>query len=99
MSSLDQDQKKAMEKTVEEYSEGYFSKTSEDKEAQELIQWALGQFSPEDRMVIQLIHLEGLSGKEASQLLGWNVANVKVRAFRVRQKLRRLLTRFLKDEK
>jgi len=42
-------------------------------------------------MVVELIYLEGLSGKEAAELLGWSVANVKVRSFRARKKLQKLL--------
>jgi len=63
------------------------------KEAGELLDWALAQLSPEDRMVTELVHLEGLSGQEAAQMLGWTVANVKIRSFRARKKLRTLLNR------
>jgi len=61
------------------------------KEAGELLDWALAQLSPEDRMVTELVHLEGLSGQEAAKMLGWTVANVKIRSFRARKKLRTLL--------
>jgi RNA polymerase sigma-70 factor (ECF subfamily) len=61
------------------------------QEARELLQWALGNLSPEDRMVVELVHLEGYSAKEAGDLLGWSTANVKVRAFRSRKKLRTML--------
>jgi len=60
-------------------------------EAGELLDWALGKLCAEDRMVVQLVYLEGLSGKEAADLLGWSVANVKVRSFRSRKKLQGLL--------
>ncbi len=59
--------------------------------------WALEILSAEDRMVIELVHLEGYSAKEAGRLLGWSTANVKVRSFRSRKKLRRLLDRALKE--
>ena len=62
-------------------------------EAKELLNWALAQLSAEERMVIELVYLEGLSVKEAADLLGWSVANVKVRSFRSRKKLEKLLTR------
>jgi len=42
-------------------------------------------------MVLELVYLEGLSGREAADLLGWTVANVKVRSLRARRKLRNLL--------
>jgi RNA polymerase sigma-70 factor, ECF subfamily len=62
-------------------------------EAKELLDWALAQLSAEERMVIELVYLEGLSVKEAAHLLGWSVANVKVRSFRSRKKLEKLLRR------
>jgi RNA polymerase sigma-70 factor (ECF subfamily) len=61
------------------------------REAGELLDWALARLCPEERMVLELVYLEGLSMKETSELLGWSVANVKVRAFRSRRKLERLL--------
>lgn len=61
------------------------------EEAREILDWALDQLSPEDRTVLELVYLEGLSGKEAASLLGWSVANVKVRSYRSRKKLEKLL--------
>jgi len=68
------------------------------EEAKEVLAWALRRLSPEDRMVVEMIYLEGKTGKEAAQLMGWTVANVKVRAFRSRRKLRKLLSGLLKEE-
>jgi len=62
-------------------------------EARELLNWALAQLSAEERMVIELVYLEELSAKEAADLLGWSVGNVKVRSFRSRKKLEKLLKR------
>jgi len=62
-------------------------------EARELLNWALAQLSAEERMVIELVYLEELSVKEAADLLGWSVGNVKVRSFRSRKKLEKLLKR------
>jgi RNA polymerase sigma-70 factor (ECF subfamily) len=42
-------------------------------------------------MVLELVHLEGQSVKAAARQLGWTVANVKVRAFRARRKINKLL--------
>jgi RNA polymerase sigma-70 factor (ECF subfamily) len=41
---------------------------------------------------LELVYLEGYSQKEAAELLGWSIANVKVRSFRARKKLHKLLT-------
>lgn len=64
-------------------------------EARQVLDWALAQLSAEDRMVIELVHLEERSVKEAARLLGWSVANVKVRAFRVRKKMQKLIEKRL----
>jgi len=60
-------------------------------EARELLDWALSKLSAENRMVLELLYLEGLSVKEAADLLGWSIANVKVRAFRSKRMLEKLL--------
>ena len=45
----------------------------------------------EDRFVLLLMYGEGWSTEEIADRLGWSRTNVKVRAHRARQKLRRLL--------
>jgi len=67
------------------------------RDATNLLQRALAQLSPENRMVVDLVHLEGHSVREAAELLGWTVVNVKVRAHRARQQLRKILDTLLKD--
>jgi RNA polymerase sigma-70 factor (ECF subfamily) len=68
-------------------------------EAKELLEYALSRLSAEDRMVLELVYLEGLSVKEAASLLGWSTANVKVRSFRSRSKLEKLLTGIRQQER
>lgn len=62
------------------------------KEIRQILDVALMQLSPEDRMVVELVYLEEKSGKEAAALLGWSVANVKVRSFRSRKKLLKIFS-------
>jgi RNA polymerase sigma-70 factor (ECF subfamily) len=92
MSSLSRRHRDWLEEVLSDESEQQIEEKGREKEAVELLDWALGKLSAEDRMVIELLYLEGLSGREAADLLGWSLANVKVRAFRSRQKLRKLLT-------
>jgi len=47
--------------------------------------------SIEDRMVLELVYMEELSIREVADLLGWSTANVKIRSFRSRAKMRKLL--------
>jgi len=52
---------------------------------------ALAQLSPKERLVITLLELEERSIQEIAGLTGWSTANVKVRAFRARAALRKLM--------
>lgn len=55
----------------------------------------LTRLSPEDRLVLVLLDVEGLSVAEIAKLLNWTGSKVKVRAHRARAHLRRVLERFL----
>ncbi len=92
MSSLTENQKDWLGKVIAEQASQAFYEEGAQKEAAEVLNYALDRMSAEDRMVLELIYLEGLSGKEAAALLGWSVANVKIRSFRARKKLHKLLT-------
>jgi RNA polymerase sigma-70 factor (ECF subfamily) len=52
---------------------------------------ALAQLSPKERLVITLLELEERSIQEIADFTGWSVGNVKVRAFRARAALRKLV--------
>jgi len=77
---------------VDSAAEGYRS------EAGEVLAWALQRLPAEDRMVLELVYLEGYAVKEAARLLGWSVANVKVRSFRARRKLEKMLKGLISKE-
>lgn len=72
---------------------------SETMAASELVGKLLDCLGPEDRMVITLLDLEEKSVAEISQLTGWSVSLVKVRAFRARAKLRKHLAELEKGKK
>jgi RNA polymerase sigma-70 factor (ECF subfamily) len=55
----------------------------------------LARLSPEDRLVLVMLDVEGLSVAEIAGLNGWTASKVKVRAHRARAHLRRVLERFL----
>jgi RNA polymerase sigma-70 factor (ECF subfamily) len=58
--------------------------------ARELVEELLARMKPAERLIITLLHLEERSVKEVSQLTGWSVSLVKVRAFRARNRMREL---------
>jgi RNA polymerase sigma-70 factor, ECF subfamily len=99
MSSLSERQQAWLEEALSETSTQSFHRKGLEKEAKEILDWALDRLSAEDRMVLELVYLEGHSVKETARLLGWSIANVKVRSFRSRNKLRQLLSKGLKDER
>ena len=59
--------------------------------ASKLVHDLMEQLSPASRMVITLLDIEGKSVKAIAQATGWSVSLVKVRAFRARKEMRRLL--------
>ena len=91
MSVLTEKHQNWLEEVITEQSEQAINEKGSQNEARELLDWALRRLSAEDRMVMELVYLEGLSGKEAADLLGWSVSNVKVRCFRSRKKLEKIL--------
>jgi RNA polymerase sigma-70 factor (ECF subfamily) len=92
ISSLSDSHLDWLAKVMSDRSMDSFCEQNAQEEAREVLDWALSQLSVEDRFVLELVYLEGLSGKEAAEMLGWTVANVKVRLFRTRKKLRKMLT-------
>ena len=66
--------------------------------ARQLIERILDQMSPSARLVITLLEIEERSVKEISKLTGWSVPLVKVRAFRARAEMRKILARLAKDK-
>ena len=60
-------------------------------DAWDILKPALAKLRPEDRLVITLLSLEEKSVREISALTGWGESKVKVRAFRARKELKRIL--------
>jgi RNA polymerase sigma-70 factor (ECF subfamily) len=98
MSTLTEAQSTWIEKTLSDASGQAQEELGRQQEAREVLNAALDRLSAEDRMVIELVYLEGLTGKEAARLLGWSVANVKVRAFRSRKKLATIISGLARRE-
>jgi len=66
--------------------------------AKELVERLLAQLSPAARLVITLLEIEERSVKEISELTGWSVALVKVRAFRARAEMRKCLAKMAREK-
>jgi RNA polymerase sigma-70 factor, ECF subfamily len=92
MSTLTEKHQKWLKGVMTSKADTSAEKRLHQAEAGEILNWALSQLSPKDRSVMELVYLEGKTGREAAELLGWSQANVKVRTFRIRKKLRNMLS-------
>jgi len=91
MSALSEAHREWLDRVLADASETTWQDITQRREAKEILDWALDQLSAADRMVLELVYLEEQPVKEAARLLGWTTANVKVRAFRARRKINKLL--------
>lgn len=66
--------------------------------ARDLVEHLLGQLQPADRLVVDLMYLQGKSVNEIRKVTGWSKPLVKVRAFRARQKLKDHFSRMEQKE-
>jgi RNA polymerase sigma-70 factor (ECF subfamily) len=97
MSRISEKHREWLEEVLVDRSGKSFEERGAQEEAREVLEWALERLPAGDRMVLELVYLEGLSSKEAAKLLGWSVGNVKVRSFRARKKLQKLLVGLMED--
>lgn len=61
--------------------------------ARSLVAKVFAQLSPAGRLVLTLLEIEDRSVREIADLTGWSIPLVKVRAFRARAEMRRVLAR------
>ncbi|KAB2660542.1 MAG: sigma-70 family RNA polymerase sigma factor [Verrucomicrobia bacterium] len=66
--------------------------------ARSLVAKAMEKLTPPARLVLTLLEIEDRSVREIASLTGWSVPLVKVRAFRARGEMRRVLTRMGVDK-
>ncbi len=75
------------------------SSAAEDADAAKLlVARILEKLPPPARLVITLLEIEDRTVKEIAELTGWSVALVKVRAFRARRQMRKILEKMTKDK-
>ena len=65
--------------------------------AREMLERFLTQLPPQDRLVITWLDLEQRTLKDISRETGWSLTRIKVRAFRARQKLRKIAARMREE--
>ena len=65
--------------------------------ASDLTAKLLDTLEPKDRLIVQMLDLEGRSVRDVQQLTGWSESAIKIRAFRARRKLRKTMLELEKD--
>jgi len=81
---------------VEALATDLVEKSAEELTSQrDLLEKLLASLGAEDRVLLQMLYAEEMTIAEIAEVFGWSRAKVKVRAFRARHALRRILKRFL----
>jgi RNA polymerase sigma-70 factor (ECF subfamily) len=83
---------------LDHFVSGTEQSTDEAVAARQLVERLLAAFSPAARLVITLLEIEERPVKEIAKLTGWSQTLVKVRAFRARAEMRKVLARIAKEK-
>jgi RNA polymerase sigma-70 factor, ECF subfamily len=81
------------ESWMERFAAAPESTNDQSTAAKALIAKLMESLKPEAQMVITLMEIEEKSVKEVAELTGWSESKVKVRAFRARNEMRKVLQR------
>jgi RNA polymerase sigma-70 factor (ECF subfamily) len=66
--------------------------------ARDLVERVLSQLPPSARLILTLLEIEERSVKEISELTGWSISLVKIRAFRARAAMRKCLAKMMVEK-
>ncbi len=78
------------------YSIEKFESEVSRKETLEILQIILKKLSPEDRLLIDMVYLEGWKFKDVAKILNWKLSKTKVRSMRAKHKMRKELEKLFK---
>jgi RNA polymerase sigma-70 factor, ECF subfamily len=95
LSTLTEDHQTWLDGVLACRSREAFLEQTDREEGKEVLHHALERISAEDRMVLSLVHLQGLPVKEAAELMGWSVVKTKVRAHRARREMRKIIAELM----
>ncbi|MCX8107557.1 MAG: sigma-70 family RNA polymerase sigma factor [Verrucomicrobiae bacterium] len=65
--------------------------------ARDLVNALLSGLTAAERSLVEMVQLEKLDMEKVQQITGWSMVNIRVRMFRARRKLRRMLAKLLSD--
>ncbi len=83
---------------LERFVQAPESASSDADAAKLLIENVMSRLSPPARMVITLLEIEEKSVKEIAEITGWSTPLVKVRAFRARAEMKKILAKMAKEK-
>ncbi len=63
--------------------------------ARDLAEKLLARLAREDRALLEMLEVEEMTVEEVARLTGWSKSKIKVRAFRARRALRKILRKFM----
>jgi len=95
MSDLCETEEEAQLLTARLRDEGAAGNIENTAVSRDLADKLLSRLEPDDRMALALLEVAGFSVAEVAEVTGWSIPKVKMRAFRARGALRRVLQRFL----
>ncbi len=87
-----------VENWIEAFAAAPEAASADSAAAQALVAHVLEHLSPAARMVITLLEIEERSVREIAELTGWSQTLVKVRAFRARAEMRKVLARLAREK-
>ena len=93
VSDLTEDEVDWIDNKLAQVSMNHHIQIGEREIASEITRKLLEKLSPEDRTVLLLLHAEEYSVSEIATLTGWSEAKVKIRAFRARHAMRKVLNK------
>lgn len=98
VSDLNEEEANWLEIKLARHSMTLHSNLSDRSTASEIAEKILAVLSPDDRLILTLLHAEEYSVSEIAQLLNWSEARVKIRAFRARHSARKAMQRLMLTE-
>jgi RNA polymerase sigma-70 factor (ECF subfamily) len=91
-SDLSEEERAVLDSLLHSPDDGPHAASNSGTEARALLARMLDSISAEDRLVVTLLHLEEKSLKEIQALTGWSSIVIRMRAYRARGRLRKMLT-------
>ncbi len=86
-----------MDNRLDRDAEALYRRLESEREARDLLRRVVPRLSPADQVLLHLLYGEELEVPEVAQLMGWSAVNVRVRAFRARRQLKRILEEMLES--